>query len=818
MTTSTSTDREIGIVQASLDAVAGDGPMIGRPMPRKEDSRLLTGSAKYVGDLKLPGMLFAKILRSPHAHARILAIDTTEAANMPGVHAVLTGRDIVGKVQYWGQQTQGTESGERFAFAVDKVIYEGQEVAAVVAESEYAARDALEVIKVEYEELPVVIDLEQAMAADAPRVIEGVNYEFRQGNAYHHYRARVGDAAASRGDAAAAVSATFTTVRPHGAALEPHGCVADYDPRTGRLTIYSSTQGTYLIRDLLAQVLGLPGNRVRAVALEVGAGFGSKADLFPHEVIASLFAIRLGRPVQLILSRSEVFRATTARCNQVRESELHVAADGKITGWQERILHNSGGGSMWGNQVLPLGTHIGLSCYPIPNVHIDGYAIHTNTVPGGALRGFGVPQTVWAVEQLVDMADEAVGMDPAELRLRNVLRDEQCPYRTPLGHVIDSTSIAQCIEAAVGASDWHQYRRNPAPGEGIGIAIALKHTSCRHPAIDTDMSSIRIRVETDGTVTVYSSDVPHGQGHMTMLSQIIADSLGVSYERITVQSGDTDSSLFGLGTWGSRAAAVLGAAAQRSAELVRGKLLRLAAHLLECSEEDLDIHNDVIAVRGDASARLAVADVAACAAYTTHRLPPGFEPGSIEASATYDTPTEIMTPDGTGNITATYSGVANIIRVRVDPDTGVWKIADYWIAADSGTVVNPLIVEGQHHGAVLHGLGWMQGECLVYDDQGHLLSPSFANYLAPYAPELPDLSRVQEIPAPSRVIPGGRKGAGESDTSVAAPAVANALYHATGVRFTSMPLTPDRVFAGLQERKRRGVTSLVYTGDHRTGR
>lgn len=799
------------------DTRAGMGPMIGRPQPRKEDARLLTGTARFLADIKLPGTLYAMVLRSPHAHARIRAIDTEAAARSAGVHAVLTGRDIVSKVQYWGQQTQGTEKGERFPFAVDKVLYQGQEVAAVVADTEYAARDALEAIKVDYEELPVVMDLGQAMADDAPVVIEGVNYDFRQGNAYHHYRSRVGDIDAARDSAAAVVAARFTTVRPHGAALEPHGCVADYDTRTGRLTIYSSTQGTYLVRDLLAQVLGLPINRVRAVAVEVGAGFGSKADLFPHEVIASLFAIKLGRPVQLILSRSDVFRATTARCNQVRESELQVASDGQITGWRERILHNAGGGSMWGNQVLPLGTHIGLSCYPIPNVHIDGYAIHTNSVPGGALRGFGVPQTVWAVEQLVDMAAEAVGMDPAQLRLRNVLRDEQCPYRTPLGHVIDSTSISQCIDAVVEASGWEEHRRHPAPGEGIGIAVALKHTSCRHPAIDTDMSSVRIRVESDGTVLVYSSDVPHGQGHATMLSQIVADSLGVSYDRISVHSGDTESSLFGLGTWGSRAAAVLGAAAQRSAELVREKLLSLAAHLMECRQEDLDIHDDQIAVRGDPGASISVAEVALCAAYTTHRLPAGFEPGSIEASATYDTPTEIMTADGTGNITATYSGVANVVRVRVDHDTGVWKILDYWIAADSGTVVNPLIVAGQHHGAVQHGLGWLLGESLVYDDHGHLLTPNFASYQAPYATELPDLSHVREIPAPSRVIPGGRKGAGESDTSVAAPAVANAIYHATGVRFTEMPLTPDRVFAGLQEKARQGVASLVFPGDRQTG-
>jgi aerobic carbon-monoxide dehydrogenase large subunit len=800
--------REVGVARA-----ASGGTLVGARLPRKEDERLLTGRARFLADLRLPGMLRAKVLRSPHAHARIRRVHTGRIHSMPGVHDVLTGPDVAGRVGYWGHQTQGLEAGERFPFAVDKVFYQGQEVAAVVADDDDLALDALAAIDVDYEVLPAIVDLEAAVERDAPQVIENRNYRYRRGNAYHHYVSRVGDIEAARRNAAAVVGARFTTVRPHGAALEAHGCVADYDTRTGRLTVYSTCQGTYLVRDHLAEVLDLPASRIRAVALEIGGGFGSKADLFPQEVIASLFSMRLGRPVSLILSRAEVLAATTARCNQIRDSELQVAADGEIIGWREEILHNAGGGSMWGNQVLPLGTHIGLSCYPIANVHVDGYAVHTNTVPGGALRGFGVPQTVWAVEQLVDEAAEAIGMDPVDLRLRNVLRDDQCPFETPLGHVIDSTSIAECITAVAEASNWVEHRRNPLPDEGIGIAVALKHTSCRHPDIDTDLSSARIRVETDGTVTVYSSDVPHGQGHETMLSQIVADTLGVGFERIDVRSGDTDSTLFGLGTWGSRGAAVLGAAVQRGAERVRAKIAHIAAHLLECDERDIELRDDVITVRGTGTPSMTLAEVAAAAAYTTHLLPSDVEPGSIEARSTYDTPTEIMSPDGHGNITATYSGVANVARVKVDPRTGVWRVVDYYMAGDCGTVINPLIVEGQHQGAFLHGFGWVFGEHLVYDDAGNLANPSFATYLAPYATEVPDLSWVREYPAPSRVIPGGRKGAGESDTSVAAPAIANAIYHATGIRFTALPITPDRMWRARREKERRGVATLRYPAD-----
>jgi aerobic carbon-monoxide dehydrogenase large subunit len=787
------------------------GPLVGRPMARKEDFRLLTGTAQFLEDLRPPSMLHAKILRSPFPHAKIVRLDLSKAASMDGVHDVISGPDLLGRVQFWGHQTQGLPSGERFPFAFDKVMYEGQEVAAVVADNEYIARDALEAIEVEYDELPAIVDLERAIQIDAPTVMhsQAPEYTFRQGNAYSHYVARVGDIGSSESAAEAVVRGRFVTARPHGAALENHGCLASYETLTGRLTIWSSTQSVYLLRDLLAEVLGLPMTRIRAMAVEVGAGFGSKADLFPHEVIASVFALRLGRPVRLILSRDESFR-TGARCNQVRDSELHVTSDGKISGWRERILHNAGAGSMWSNQILPLGTHIGLSCYPIPNVHIDGYAIHTNTVPGGALRGFGVPQTMWAVEQLVDMAAEQLNMDPLELRMRNVFRDEECPKRTPLGHIIDSTAITECMIAVAEATNWSRHRADPVENEGIGLAICMKHTSCRHPAVDTDLDSARIRVETDGFVTVYASNVPHGQGHSTMLSQIAADAIGVSFERVRVVSSDTDSSVFGLGTWGARSAAVLGAAVEQAGNAVRQKILAIAAHLLECAVDDLEIDRDEIRIHGYAKASLTVADVSVAAGYHTHELPEGVAAGSIEATSTYDTPTEMMTEQGTGNISVTYSGTAHIARVRVTPETGEWRIVDYAMASDSGVVVNPLIVEGQHQGAFLHGFGWVMGEGLAFDEGGHLTNSSFASYLAPYATELPNLSKIISRPAPSRVVPGGRKGAGESATAVAAPAIANAITHATGVRFTRMPLTPDVVYAALEAKRRRRAARLVW--------
>ncbi len=747
------------------------------------------------------------------AHARIRRIDAARARALPGVHAVLTGRDLVGKVEPWGHQTQHLPAGERFPFAVGTVLYEGQEVAAVAAETNHQARDAIEAIAVDYEELPVVIDPEEAMRDGAPLVQETIRYERGRGNVFDVYTARIGDIAAARAEAAVAVRQAFVTNRIVGAPLEHHGCLADYDGATDKLTVYTSTQSVYLIRDLLAETIHLPANRIRVIAVDVGAGFGNKADLFPHEVIATVLSMQLGRPVQLVLSRADVFRATTARCNQVRYAELYAGADGRLLGYKDYVIHNAGAASMWGNQVLPLGTHIGLTAYPLPHVHVDGYAVHTNTTPGGALRGFGVPQTVFALESLVDMAAEAIGMDPVEFRLRNVVRAEQCPFTNPMGHVIDSTSLADCIDKAAEAVDWRRHRRERRPFEGVGFAISMKHTSGRHPNVDTDLSSARLKLETDGTVSVYSSDVPHGQGHQTMLSQIVADIVGVGYDKIEVLSADTETSLFGLGTYGSRAAAVLGAAVQRAAEILRQRILRLAGHLLEVSASDLEIRRDTVFVRGVPSKSMALAEVAGVAAFETHRLPPDVAPGSLEASFTYDTPTQVLSATSHGNIAVTYSGAAHAARVRVDPGTGRWTIIDYAMAHDSGSVVNPLIVGGQHQGAFLHGFGMVFGEGVVYDQGGHMLNPSFTSYLAPYAPDLPDLSKIYEVPAPSTVVPGGRKGAGESGTGPVAPAIANALYHAIGVRFTALPITPDKVLDALREKAARGVAALMYPYD-----
>ncbi len=341
------------------------GNLVGQSVPRTEDLALLTGTARFIDDLKLPGMLYAKILRSSHAHARI-KVDTAAAAGMPGVHGVLAGRELVGKVKPWGDLMQDLLVGDHFPFAVDKVVYEGHEVAAVVAETKYQALDAMEAIEVDYEPLEVIIDPERAIQPDAPLLQEGINYEFGEGNIFDRYRVRIGDIVAAEEEADLVVRQRFVSNRQAGAALDPHGCIADYDSFTGVLTVYSSTQSVFMLRDGIADALQIPRNKVRIVAPEVGAGFGSKVQMFAHEVIASIFSMRLGRPVHLVLSRPEVFRCGTARNGQIRHAELFFKKDGTITGYRDYIIQDSGALSYWGNQVVHIGTNVGLLPYPTP--------------------------------------------------------------------------------------------------------------------------------------------------------------------------------------------------------------------------------------------------------------------------------------------------------------------------------------------------------------------------------------------------------------------------------------------------------------------
>lgn len=775
--------------------------LIGQSVPRKENYALLTGAARFVDDITREGMLHARILRSRTAHARIVSVDTAQARSLPGVHDVITGSDLTGRVARFGSIPKGLPYDDRVALADDKVVFEGQELAAVAAETPHQAQDALDAISVRYEQLPTVVDPERALAADAPRI-----WDFTDGNVWDRYRLDVGDVDAA--DAQVVVRQRFTTNRPAAVALEPHGCVAEFDGE--RLTLYTSTQFTHLLKDILSSVIGLPVSRIRVVTPHVGGSFGSKGDAFPHEIVVSLLAIRTRRPVKLILGRAEVFRAVGGRCGQVRDAELRVAADGTIVGYRDNVINNSGAVSPFGGQIMRIGMHIGVLPYPIPNLALDGATVATNTSPAGPVRGFGVPQTLWAKEQLVDMAAEELGMDPVQLRLKNIPTSDECPYQTPAGHRIDTSTAHECLEKVAEAIGWQTHRRTREPYVGVGVAVGMKYTSARHPSIDTDLSTIRISVGMDGHVTVRSGDVPHGQGHETFLSQVVGDELGVGFDQVEVITADTDATPFSLGTFGSRSAALLSTAATRACAIVRERIELIAGQMLGARPDELELANGMVSVATDPERALPLAAIAGTAVYMTNSLPDTVPAGPLEAQATYDTPTELERADGGGDWAATYSAGAHAARVRVDPDTGHYEILDYVMAHDSGTVINPLIVEGQHHGGFVHGFGMVFGEDYHFDADGHLLNASLAHYLAPVASDVPNLHRSYEVGVASTTIPGGQKGAGETSTAPVPPAIGNALADAIGVRFCRLPITPEDVVLALAEKQRRGVDRLIW--------
>jgi len=774
---------------------------IGQRLLRKEDYRILTGHSRFVADLKLPGMLYAKILRSPFAHARISSIDKTKAEALEGVSAVLVGSDIKDSLSAWGQIATGWPVGDRRALAVDKVHFVGDEVAVVAAASPYIAMDALELIDVDYDELPVYIDPEKAMEPGAAVIHEDLaEMGLVEGNVLWRNKVRAGDVDKAAKDADLIVSGRFYTNRPVCNALEPHACVASYDPYVDKLTVWTTTQVAHLIRDSLSEILRRSANSIHVIVQDMGGGFGSKAELFPHEVLACYLTLMTKRPVQIVLDRTEVLQACTSRCAQIHYAEMMLKRDGTIIGFRDKIIQDQGGYCSWGNQVLQIGPHTGILPYKIPNVLLDGIDVYTNKNPGGAYRAFGVPQTGFVRDSLVHMAAVKLGLSPEELMMKNTVKGEECPFTMPCGQKIDSTGIDRCIDKVMSEVDRLKWRENRKPYQGIGFGITVKHSSGRHPQIDTDYDSVRVRVEPDGSVTVFTSCCPHGQGQETTLAQICADGLGVAFDKVRVLGGDSQGP-HGLGTYGSRTMAITGTALKRACEVVRRKLAQVAAHKLEVGERDLEFGEDFIWVKGVTSKKVSILEVALLCHFHTHDLPPGMEAGPIEATASFDSPTDRPDKNGLGNFVPTYCGAAAAALIEIDPGTGKLTILDYVMADDPGVAINPLIVEGQHQGSVAFALGQPLGEGLVYDENGQLLNGNYRDYYIPLATDVPDLSKVYECGVPSRVTPLGQKGAGESGNVPPLPIIANAIHDAIGIRFTELPITPDKILLALKQAK-----------------
>jgi aerobic carbon-monoxide dehydrogenase large subunit len=776
-------------------------PLVGSRIKRREDPRLIMGRGTYVDDVQLPRMTYAAILRSPYAHARILRITVDKAKALPGVVAVLTGADLQGKNVPCGWTLPDMKVAPHPALAVGKVRYTGDAVAVVVAEERYLARDALDLIEVDYEPLPVVVDAEKAIEAGAPQLHDEVPH-----NTTFVWKVAGGDIDRAFREAEVVVKERIVNQRLIPNAIEPRGMVAQYIPGSGDLTLWTATQIPHLVRLLLSMVTGMPEHKVRVIAPEVGGGFGSKLYLYPEEVIVATLAKVTGRPVKWIEERRENYVATTHGRDHVQYVEVAAKRDGTITGLRVKSIANMGAYLSTFAPGIPT-ILFGLMLagnYRLPNISCEVVGVHTNTTPVDAYRGAGRPEATYLVERAVDLMARELGMDPAEIRRRNFVPANAFPHTTATGVTYDSGNYQPTLDKALEIAGYQQLRqeqaRARAEGKYLGIGVTTYVEICGMAPSQVlgavgagagGWESATVRVHPTGKVTVYSGASAHGQGHETAFSQIVADGLGIPFEDVEVVHGDTAQVQFGIGTFGSRSAAVGGMAVQMCLQKIEDKAKKIAAHLLEAAEADLVFEGNQFFVKGTPGRGMNIQQVA-FAAYVPHKYPTGLEPG-LEATSFYD-PSNFTWPFGT-----------HVAVVEVDPETGVIKLRRYIAVDDCGRVINPLLVDGQIHGGLAQGIAQALYEEAVYDENGQLVSGSLMDYAIPKADDLVnfELDRT-ETPSPVNAL--GVKGIGEAGTIASSAAIVNAVVDALaplGVKHLDMPLKPERVWQAIQQAQTR---------------
>ncbi|HLM49440.1 MAG TPA: aerobic carbon-monoxide dehydrogenase large subunit [Solirubrobacteraceae bacterium] len=780
-------------------ATTEDRPIGYGRLKRKEDPRFIRGKGNYVDDLQLNGMLHGAVLRSPMAHARIVSIDTSAALQHPKVQAVITGKDLEAQNLAW----MPTLSADTQAvLATDKVRFQGQEVAFVVADDRYAARDALELIDVEYEPLEPVVDARKALDPGAPVIRDDV--EGRTDN--HIFDWEAGDQAATdavfeRADVVVEQEMLYPRVHP--APMETCGAVADYDAVDGKLTLWCTTQAPHAHRTLYALVAGLPEHKIRVVSPDIGGGFGNKVPIYPGYVCAVVASIVSGRPVKWMEDRSENLISTGFARDYHMKGEIAATKDGRILALRTHVLADHGAFNSTAQPTkYPAGFfHIFTGSYDIEAAHCSVTGVYSNKAPGGVAYAcsFRVTEAAYLVERMVDLLAAELEIDPAELRLRNLLRPEQFPYENKTGWTYDSGDYETTLRKAMEMAGYEDLRREQAEkrarGELMGIGMAFfTETVGAGPRKDMDILGLgmadgcELRVHPTGKAMIGLSVQSQGQGHETTFAQIVAEELGIPPEDIDVVHGDTDATPFGLGTYGSRSTPVSGAAAAIVARKVRDKARLIAAAMLEASPKDLEWEKGRWFVKGDPEQGATIQDIA-MAAHGALELPDGVE-GGLEATTVYN-PTNLTFPFG-----------AYICVVDVDPGTGKVVIRRFVAVDDCGTRINPMIIEGQVHGGLADGVGMALMELIAFDEEGNCLGASFMDYLLPTAMEVPDWE-VGFTVTPSPHHPIGAKGIGESATVGSPPTIVNAVVDALstyGVRHVDMPCTPARVWEAMQGR------------------
>jgi aerobic carbon-monoxide dehydrogenase large subunit len=768
---------------------------VGHSVERKEDDRFIRGAGHYVDDVKLPGMLHMELLRSPIAHARINSIDTSRAAAVPGVIAVVTGELMAAHNLAW----MPTLSGDTQAvLATDKVRFQGQEVAAVVAETPYIAKDAVDLIEVDYEPLPAITSPQQALEDGAPVIRD--EKEGQTDNRIYHWEAGDKDATdRAFTDADKVVSLDTFYPRCHPAPLECCGCVADVNPATGQATIYMTSQAPHAHRTLFALVAGLPEQKIRIISPDIGGGFGNKVPIYPGYVIATAASLLLGKPVKWIEDRTGNLISTGYARDYHMHGELALKGN-KITALRTTLLSDNGAfyADAQPTKFKAGLFHIVTGSYDIPAAHVVADGAYTNKAPGGvAYRcSFRVTEASYLIERLVQTAAYELGVDPAQFRLENFIKPEQFPYESATGFLYDSGDYPAAMKLALEKLGYDDLKREQeearAQGKLIGIGVAsFTEVVGAGPGKHYDIAGLRmfdsaeLRVHPTGKAVLKLGVKSQGQGHETTFAQIVAQELGIPPEDIEVQEGDTDHTPYGLGTYASRSTPVAGAATAVISRKLRDKARTIAAHLLEAAEEDLEWENGAFHVKGAPDRAKTIQDVA-FAAYTN--LPDGVEAG-LEGVHYYDPP----------NMTYPFGTYA--VVVEVDRGTGQWKVKRVVAVDDCGVRINPMIVEGQIMGGLTEGFGIAAMELITFDEDGNCIGSNFVDYLLPTSWETPEFE-LGETVTPSPHHPIGAKGVGESAT-VGSPAayvnaVVDALAHA-GVRNFEMPVTPDKVWTALVE-------------------
>jgi carbon-monoxide dehydrogenase large subunit len=768
--------------------------VLGARVKRLEDPPLLTGQGRYLDDIHLPGLLHAAFVRSPHAHARLSSVDASAALEVPGVVAVLTGRDLAGQVQSLSPRLEGGGFAATAwpALADSRVRFVGEPVALVAARSPYGAVDGCERVAASYDPLPALTDVDTALAFGAPLL-----HETAPGNVLLRRRFTRGDVDGAFAGAAVRIRERFGHGRCSAVPLEPRGVVARWED--GHLTVWTGTQIPFVYRTALARTLGLPESRVRVIVPDTGGGFGQKMHVMPEDVAVATLARTVAQPVKWTETRGENFAAASHAREARVELEAAADADGVLMALRARVLSDAGAYHIYPlTQALePLGTCAILpGPYRTPAYACEGVAVATNKAPLGAYRGVGMPFAVFVMERTLDLLADRLGVDPAEIRRRNLIPRDAYPFASAGGFVYDSGDLPGALDQALELAGYERRKQERDEARrrgrllGVGIACYTEYTGMgsdtyrRRGMVEVPgPEAARVEMHADTSVSCFVSFPSQGQGHQTTIAQLVAAELGVPPDRVHVRPVDTQACPPGTGTFASRGAIAQAGTVQRAAATVRAKLLALAAGLLEAHVVDLELRDGRVTVRGVPGRSLPVAELARLA----HSPPAGGLPGDLEPGLEATQPFD---PAG-----AAFSGAVHVAAVEVDADTGRVSVRDYVVVEDCGPVINPTIVEGQIHGAVAQGIGEALGEQLVYDDTGQLLTGTLMDYPVPVASALPSFA-IGHLETPSPHTPGGVKGMGEGGTVGAPAAIANAVADALrplGVSIRSLPIRPEAV-------------------------